>query len=43
MISLSMAIEDKALWTEVHTCLETAAVRIDSEQQHVGDLGAFIG
>jgi pilus assembly protein CpaE len=42
MITLSMAVEDKALWKEVHSCLEGESIQIDSEQEQVGDLGAFI-
>ena len=41
MITLSMAIEDKTLWNEVHLCLHGESIHIDSEQQQVGDLGAF--
>jgi pilus assembly protein CpaE len=42
MITLSMAVEDKALWSEVHSCLRDESVQIDSEQEQVGDLGAFM-
>jgi pilus assembly protein CpaE len=42
MITLSMAIEDKTLWSEVHSCLQGEAVHIGSEQQEVGDLSPFI-
>ena len=37
-----MAVEDKTLWTEVHSCLRDESVQIDSEQEQAGDLGAFI-
>jgi pilus assembly protein CpaE len=42
VITLSMAVEDKTLWSEVHACLRDESVQIDSEQEQVGDLGAFI-
>jgi pilus assembly protein CpaE len=42
MITLSMAVEDKSLWSEVHSCLQDESVQIDSEQEQVGDLGAFL-
>jgi pilus assembly protein CpaE len=42
VITLSMAVEDKTLWSEVHSCLRDESVQIDSEQEQVGDLGAFI-
>jgi pilus assembly protein CpaE len=42
MITLSMAVEDKTLWNEVHSCLHGETVHIDSEQQQVGDLTALI-
>ena len=42
MITLSMAIEDKTLWNEVHSCLHGESIHVDSEQQQVNDLGAFI-
>jgi pilus assembly protein CpaE len=35
-----MAVEDKTLWSEVHSCLQDQSVQIDSEQR-IGDLGAF--
>jgi pilus assembly protein CpaE len=41
MITLSMAIEDKTLWNEVHFCLHGESIHIDSEQDQVGDLAAF--
>jgi pilus assembly protein CpaE len=42
VITLSMAIEDKTLWSEAHSCLRDESVQIDSEQEQVGDLGAFM-
>jgi pilus assembly protein CpaE len=41
MITLSMAVEDKTLWSEVHSCLHGESIQIDTEQQQIGDLGAF--
>lgn len=41
MITLSMAVEDKTLWSEVHSCLHSETIHIASEQQQVSDLGAF--
>jgi len=41
MITLSMAIEDKALWNEVHSCLQGESIHVDSQEQQVGDLDTF--
>jgi len=41
MITLSMAVEDKALWSEVHSCLHGETIQIAYEQQQVSDLIAF--
>jgi pilus assembly protein CpaE len=37
-----MAIEDKTLWAEVHSCLQGEPVQIDCEQPHASDLSAFM-
>jgi pilus assembly protein CpaE len=42
VITLSMAVEDKTLWADVHSCLQTESVQIDSEEPHVDELGSFI-
>jgi pilus assembly protein CpaE len=42
MITLSMAVEDKTLWSEVHSSLRDESVQIDQEQEQVGDLGPFV-
>jgi pilus assembly protein CpaE len=41
-MTLSMAVEDKALRAEVHSCLDGEALQIDSEQAQASDLGAFL-
>jgi pilus assembly protein CpaE len=41
MITLSMAVEDKTLWNEVHSCLHGEPIHIASEQEQVSDLAAF--
>ena len=42
MITISMAVEDKTLWGEVHTVFQGEPVQIDFEQPQASDLGAFI-
>ena len=42
MITLSMAVDDKTLWDDVHSCLQKESVQIDCEESHVDDLGSFI-
>jgi len=42
MITLSMAVEDKTLWDDVHSSLQSESVQIDCEESHVDDLGSFI-
>jgi pilus assembly protein CpaE len=37
-----MAVEDKTLWSEVHSCLQDESVQIHHEQEQVGDLIAFM-
>jgi DNA-binding NarL/FixJ family response regulator len=42
VITLSIAIAEKALWNEVDTCLQNQSIQIDSEQQQVSDLAGFL-
>lgn len=41
MITVSLAIEDKGLWDEVHACLNSEAVQFDGAQRQVSDMVAF--
>jgi pilus assembly protein CpaE len=42
VITVSMAVEDKTLWAEVHSCLQGEIAQIDFEQPQATDLSPFM-
>ncbi|MDQ1473654.1 MAG: pilus assembly protein CpaE, partial [Bryobacterales bacterium] len=42
MITVSLAVQDKTLWSEVHSFLQGQPVQIDCEQPQAVDLSAFL-
>ena len=42
MITIAMAVEDKSLWSDIHSCLQGERVQIGFEQPQAADLAAFM-